>query len=107
MVHWNKSINFASHTKNWGQQGKFRITTMRTKTELSDFDFRFVSAGHYYVYYTSPNTPTLWKALVTDMELIDTTKNAEYPKRCDLDHLKRVVKTTGSKWSLKTGKRLD
>ena len=62
------------------------------KTRLADFDFKLVGYGRYNVTYTSPKTGKQWSKLITDMAVIDTTKNAEYPKRCDLDLLKRMVK---------------
>lgn len=65
---------------------------MRTKTEISDFRFKLVASGHYKVTYTSPVTWKSWTATTTDMMLIDATKNADYPKRCDLEALKRVCK---------------
>lgn len=63
---------------------------MATKTTIYDFDFEF--AGHYKVTYTSPVTGKSWTAKTNDMPLIDATKNADEPKRCDLETLKRVCK---------------
>lgn len=62
------------------------------KPEIIDFSFKFAGYGHYKVTYTSPKTGKQWSKLITDMEIIDATKNAEYPKRKDLDLLKRMVK---------------
>jgi len=55
---------------------------------LSDFTFEFRGSGHYKVTYTSPNTGRKWSALITDMTIIDVTKNAEQPKQKDLYNLK-------------------
>lgn len=51
---------------------------MATKTTIYDFNFEFAGYGHYKVTY--------------DMPLIDATKNADEPKRKDLEQLKRVCK---------------
>lgn len=58
------------------------------KIEKSNFTFRPMSIGLYQVSYESPVTGIKWSALVDDMELIDKTKNTEYPKRRDLETLK-------------------
>lgn len=65
---------------------------MATKTTIYDFDFEFAGYGHYKVTYTSPVTGKSWTAKTNDMPLIDATKNADDPKRCDLETLKRVCK---------------
>lgn len=58
------------------------------KTELNQFTFRPAGHGHYKVTFTSPVTWKQWTIVTSNMPLIDRTKNAEYPKRCDLDELK-------------------
>lgn len=65
---------------------------MRTKTQISDFNFRFSGYGHYRVIYTSPATGKQWSTVVSDMTLIDVTKNADEPKRKDLNMLKWFCK---------------
>ena len=65
---------------------------MATKTTIYDFDFEFAGYGHYKVTYTSPVTGKKWTAKTNDMPLIDATKNADEPKRKDLEQLKRVCK---------------
>lgn len=57
-------------------------------------DFKFIPEGHriYRVIYTSPVTGGRWTAFVTDMALINATKNSENPKRKDLENLKRICK---------------
>lgn len=66
---------------------------MKNKTQLSDFSFCFAGSGHYLVTYTSPVTGKEWKKTITDMQLIDETKNADnYPSQKKLNHLKKIVK---------------
>lgn len=62
------------------------------KTRITDFIFSFAGYGHYKVTYTSPVTFKTWTITTSDMHLIDATKNAEEPKRKDLDALKRRCK---------------
>ena len=59
---------------------------------ISDFSFQFAGYGHYKVTYTAPITGKSWTAITNDMPLIDCTKNADDPKKKDLEILKRVVK---------------
>ena len=65
---------------------------MKKSISLSDFAFGFEGAGHCKVTYYSRNTNKWWTALITDMILIDATKNADQPKIKDLNRLKTVVK---------------
>jgi hypothetical protein len=58
------------------------------KTQLSDFTFMPSGHGHYKVTYTSPKTGKQWTKTTSHMGLIDKTKNAEEPKRKDLNDLK-------------------
>lgn len=69
---------------------------MKTLKEISisDFNFTFWGWGHYQVAYTSPITGKIWSIVTNDMPLIDATKNADKPKRKDLEALKILVKTT-------------
>lgn len=65
----------------------------KNSIELQDFTFRFVGTGHYKVTYTSQLTGKEWTQIITDMPLIDVTKNAENkPKKSDLLILKRLCK---------------
>lgn len=57
-----------------------------------DFDFSKVGHGIYEVTFTSPKTSKGWTARITDMELIDNTKNEESPLIKHLNELKRSVK---------------
>ena len=65
---------------------------MKTTISTSDFTFEFKSYGHYQVTYTSPITGKQWTKLITDMTLIDATKNCDNPKIKDLEFLKKIVK---------------
>lgn len=62
------------------------------KTTIHDFYFQFAGYGHYKVTYTSPVTGKQWSVTTSDMSLIDATKNADEPKRKDLEYLKRLCK---------------
>jgi hypothetical protein len=65
---------------------------MKTTISLSDFRFTFSGYGHYKVTYTSPVTGKSWTATTNNMPLIVLTKNADEPKRKDLEALKKIVK---------------
>lgn len=64
---------------------------MKNKIRISDFTFSPSGHGHYKVTYTSPVTGKSWTATINDMTLIDATKNADEPKRKDLETLKYAV----------------
>lgn len=65
---------------------------MKTKIQVSDFSFQISGYGHYRVTYTSPATGKKWSTTVSDMTIIDATKNADEPKRKDLEMLKWMCK---------------
>ncbi len=65
---------------------------MNRKIKKSDFGFQFEGYGHYKVTYKSPKTGKKWTKTINDMSLIDATKNEEFPKRKDLEILRRRVK---------------
>jgi hypothetical protein len=65
---------------------------MTKKISISDFSFVFSGYGHYKVMYTSPITGKQWAKTTNNMPLIDATKNADEPKRKDLEELKYLVK---------------
>jgi hypothetical protein len=65
---------------------------MKTTIKLSDFSFQFSGHGHYNVTYTSPTTGKSWTKKISDMQLIDATKNADEPKKCHLIELKKLCK---------------
>jgi hypothetical protein len=62
------------------------------KTTVKDFDFQFAGYGCYKITYTSPATGKQWSATISDMELVDATKNSDQPKRKDLEMLKFICK---------------
>ena len=61
---------------------------MKTRISITDFTFRIVGYGRYKVTYTSPVTGKSWTTETNDMMLIDATKNADEPKKKDLEILK-------------------
>ena len=63
------------------------------KVEITDFTFLPSGYGHYKVTYRSPITGKEWTRVTNDMPLIDATKNADTPKRKDLEQLKSVCKS--------------
>ena len=65
---------------------------MKQSIKLSDFDFQFSGHGHYKVSYQSQVTGKKWTRTTNDMPLIDDTKNADDPKKTDLNKLKRFCK---------------
>lgn len=65
---------------------------MKRKTTIYDFYFSPSGYGHYKVTYTSPVTGKQWTVITDDMILIDATKNADEPKKKDLERLKRLCK---------------
>lgn len=62
------------------------------KISIYHFDFKFSGWGHYKVTYTSPKTGKQWTRTTDNMQLIDCTKNEDYPKIKDLNRLKAVCK---------------
>lgn len=70
------------------------------KYPLEGFRFRLVSSGAYKVTYESDYDRKIgryWSAIITDMTIIDATKNAENPKRKDVERLRYLVKRNGRK----------
>ena len=59
---------------------------------ITDFAFQFAGHGHYKVTYTSPKTGKTWSKTTSNMPLIDSTKNADNPKKTDLNNLKALCK---------------
>ena len=60
---------------------------------MRDFNFKFSGYGAYLVEYTSPKTGKVWSKRITDMQVIDATKNADEPKIKDIKELIRIVKS--------------
>lgn len=65
---------------------------MKNTIQLSDFEFKPSGHGHYWAQYVSPVTGKKWSCITSDMELIDSTKNEDSPKKVDLNILKRTCK---------------
>lgn len=65
---------------------------MKTQINISDFRFSPVGHGRYSVTYTSPATKREFNTVITNMLLIDDTKNSDNPKRKDLEWLKYYCK---------------
>ena len=69
--------------------------------DLSQFEFEQIGSGCYKVKYETRFRGDYWVASITDMTLIDATKNAEWAKLKDIKHLRDVVKAKGAhygKW---------
>lgn len=77
---------------------------MRYKVNSNNFNFSFAGYGHYKVTYTT-GRGDYWIKLITDMQLIDATKNADEPKTIAWHRLRRAVQQ-GTHYS-KIGKVLD
>lgn len=60
---------------------------------MRDFNFQMQGYGAYKVQYTSPKTGKVWSKIITDMQVIDATKNADEPKIKDIKELIRIVKS--------------
>jgi len=65
---------------------------MKTKICRSDFTFLPEGFGAYNVTYRSPKTGKEWKKRITDMCLIDETKNSDESTRASLERLRRICK---------------
>lgn len=66
---------------------------------LEGFTFRKVSSGAYQVTYESDydrKVGRYWTACIEDMTIIDETRNADAPKRKDVEHLRYLVKRYGT-----------
>ena len=63
------------------------------KVSQIDFSFQYANYGIWKVTYTSPNTGEKWSAGITDLELIEKTRNARFPKDKDLRKLLKICKT--------------
>jgi hypothetical protein len=60
---------------------------------LSDFTFVPAGFGAYHITYQSPKTGKKWTKYVTDMQIVDLTKNANPPLKSNLIRLKRICKS--------------
>lgn len=66
---------------------------MYPKISIRDFHFFPNGYGHYKVTYTGPLSGKKFSCVTNDMPLIDATKNADNPRRKDLEQLKRLCKS--------------
>lgn len=62
--------------------------------DLSKFCFKKVSSGAYRVWYFTERGD-YYVARIEDMMVIDNTKNAEWAKCEDIEHLRNQVKRRG------------
>lgn len=69
---------------------------MKQTISKNDFIFHKTRMGHYRIVYASPVTGKTWTNTLTDMTIIDKTKNVDNPKRKDLEMLKWLIKNTNS-----------
>lgn len=63
--------------------------------DLSRFIFNLAGYGHYRVTYIT-GRGDYWRALIDDMTSIDATKNAEWAKVADIEHLRDICKRKGT-----------
>ena len=73
--------------------------------DLSKFSFEWIYRGHYRVRYTT-DRGDYYVATITDMPLIDATKNAEWARLCDIRELHSNVVRFGTHYH-KNGTRFD
>lgn len=66
---------------------------MKTTISINDFQFQPSGYGHYKVTYISPVNGKTWTRTISDMWIIDATKNAETPLKKDLNELKKLCKS--------------
>lgn len=69
---------------------------IRNKISIHDFVFYSAGRGRYKVVYTNPSTKKQWTKMITDMTIIDVTKNSHdgRVKISDLYRLRDMCKTT-------------
>ena len=62
--------------------------------KITDFTFKFLSYGHYFIIYTSPKTGKEWHRTTTNMTIIDEFKGTETNDHTQvrLNWLKKYVK---------------
>ena len=65
---------------------------MKQNLSISDFTFRFMYPGHYRVTYTTPIRGLKYSNVITDMTIIDDTKNSDNPTQKNLKHLRNLCK---------------
>lgn len=62
-----------------------------------NFMFQYANYGIWKVTYISPKTGERWSAGVTDLDLIERTKNTRFPKSEDLLKLLSICKNNTTK----------
>lgn len=62
------------------------------RISVRDFEFRFLSYGLYRVTYTTPIRGLKYSNVISDMTIIDKTKNSDEPTQKDLIHLRQLCK---------------
>ena len=65
--------------------------------DLSAFTFTFSGYGHYVVTYTTPSGRYMYRVTIDDMTIIDDTKNADWAKLEDIEHLRYLCIHRGTK----------
>lgn len=94
----NYQLGRMNESKRFGQIDFEKITdktqksAMKRNITIDDFSFERAGYGRYRVTYKSPKTGKEYSNIITDMLVIDATKNADEPKRKDLELLKRICK---------------
>nr|DAG62267.1 MAG TPA: hypothetical protein [Caudoviricetes sp.] len=90
-VRTSKGHDFWMHVANYGKRPD-RPRRKYKPISVYDFGFSLVGYGRYRVAYKS-ESEEVYTAIVTDMELIDATKNSDSPKVKDLKALKTLCIT--------------
>lgn len=86
-----KGLDFWIYVANYGERPD-RPKSKYKPISVHDFGFTLVGYGRYKVTYTSESDET-YTAIVTDMTIIDATKNSDCPKVKDLKALKTLCIT--------------
>ena len=90
-THTDKGHDFWVHVANYGKRPD-RPKRKYKPISVHDFDFTWAGYGRCKVTYTSESDET-YTAIVTDMTIIDATKNSDIPKVKDLNALKTLCIT--------------
>lgn len=90
-THTDKGYDFWVHVADYGNLPD-RPKRKYKPISVYDFDFTLAGYGRYKVTYTSESDET-YTAIVTDMTIIDATKNSDSPKVKDLKALKTLCIT--------------
>lgn len=67
--------------------------------DLHNFTFVFTGYGHYKVTYKHDVHDDYWCATISDMTLIDATKNADCAKLKDIVALYQSIKRNGTHYN--------